>query len=281
MHLQKLLPIILFTILIICKAQGQAIPNASFEHWTTTNGIPALNQWTITAGQPSDTISPSPSTISYDSVYALQLKTKYVNGAGVSPSLASIRFPVNQNPKYLVGYLKAKRTGIGTAVIKVNIYSGNIKIGSGILKPADTAGNYQPFELAINYTQTAIADEAEIVFLSDDIINYAMNNTLWADKISFSEWPLGVGSNVAQNEAITIFPNPVTSILNIDFNSSINCKLELYLYDALGKVLSTKSVFATIGNNIYSIDMEKLATGNYALQVVIAKNTKTFKIVKH
>jgi Secretion system C-terminal sorting domain len=281
MHLQKLLPMILFTILSICKAQGQAIPNASFEHWTTTNGIPALDQWTITAGQSSDTISPSPSTMSYDSVYALLLKTKYVNGAGVSPSLASIRFPVNQNPKYLIGYLKAKRTGIGTAVIKVNIYSGNTKIGSGILKPADTTGNYKPFELAINYTQTTLADEAEIIFLSDDIINYALNNTLWVDKISFSEFPLAVGSNVAQNKTVTIFPNPVTSILNIEFNSSINCKLELYLYDALGKVLTTKSVFANIGANIYSMDMEKFATGNYALQVVTAENTKTFIFAKH
>jgi hypothetical protein len=274
MKIQKINVCLTFALLSAFAVKAQSIPNASFENWTMISGIQTLDQWVTTAGQPSDTISPSPSTISFDSLLSLQLKTKYVFGAGVVASIATIRYPINKNPNYFNGYYKSKRTGIGSAIIKVNLYNNTIKIGTGTLNIFDTIGNFSPFELMINYSQSLIADEAEIVFYSDNIINYALNNTLWIDKISFSDFPLSTNENFKVFDNISIYPNPVRDLLIIKLESET--KATMRIINMYGQELLKSQL--NVGIN--KLNVIKLNAGIYFVETSISGKKSVMKFIK-
>jgi Secretion system C-terminal sorting domain len=79
---------------------------------------------------------------------------------------------------------------------------------------------------------------------------------------------------------VSVYPNPVVNNLNINYTAAANGVVEMRLYDALGKVAASKTVSATKGMNIYTMDMEKFALGNYQLRVENGNGSHIFKIVK-
>ncbi len=72
---------------------------------------------------------------------------------------------------------------------------------------------------------------------------------------------------------IKIYPNPVTSILNIS-NSEAMSKIEVT--DMLGRTLSTK----VLNDLETKIDMSNLPNGTYLIQVTTDNANKTFKVIK-
>jgi hypothetical protein len=62
-----------------------------------------------------------------------------------------------------------------------------------------------------------------------------------------------------------VYPNPATSLLNIDFSMDKIVDLTFDLRDISGKVIYTSTAKASVGNNHKEINTTKLAAGVYML----------------
>lgn len=69
------------------------------------------------------------------------------------------------------------------------------------------------------------------------------------------------------------FPNPVKDILTVSYNSAIT---EAEVYNMIGQ----KVLYQDINANEATIDMSKLAEGNYLVKVASEDGIKTFKVIK-
>jgi len=78
-------------------------------------------------------------------------------------------------------------------------------------------------------------------------------------------------------EGVSIYPNPVSSIVSIDLSTLDNQLLELELLDLAGQVISHKSVSA---GTIESFDISGLSKGMYQVRIIAGDATKTSRIVK-
>ena len=75
---------------------------------------------------------------------------------------------------------------------------------------------------------------------------------------------------------ITIFPNPVSDCIHVEFNANFDSDVTVLLYDANGKL-----IYETINNasNIRSIPAENLSTGVYFLQLTNGSTEVTERIM--
>jgi len=96
----------------------------------------------------------------------------------------------------------------------------------------------------------------------------------WVDLIDFNTMTKSrtacTGGNIGINEAslmipTDVYPNPATSLLNIDFSMDKIVDLTFDLRDISGKVIYTSTAKASVGNNHKEINTTKLAAGVYML----------------
>lgn len=73
-----------------------------------------------------------------------------------------------------------------------------------------------------------------------------------------------------------LYPNPVSSILTVDFGQQINLDV-IELTDALGRIIQT---FKNFNGNQMQIDLAKESDGVYFLNLNLGQNTKTLRIIK-
>jgi hypothetical protein len=64
---------------------------------------------------------------------------------------------------------------------------------------------------------------------------------------------------------LSVWPNPVSQLVNITIHSTNSSLLNLKLYDAAGSLILMRQGKLSAGNNIMSIDMSKLPSGTYNL----------------
>lgn len=72
---------------------------------------------------------------------------------------------------------------------------------------------------------------------------------------------------------LKVYPNPVSSVLNLDFNRSIS---RADIYTIVGQQVMSQEVNATSGR----IDMSPLAAGTYLVKILVEGVTKTLKVIK-
>jgi hypothetical protein len=75
---------------------------------------------------------------------------------------------------------------------------------------------------------------------------------------------------------VQLYPNPVVSILTVDFGQTINLDA-IQLTDALGRIIQT---FKNFNGNQIQIDLAKESDGVYFLNLNLDKNSKTLRIIK-
>ena len=80
------------------------------------------------------------------------------------------------------------------------------------------------------------------------------------------------------------YPNPVSDILTVGFNSSTdqNVTTKLYtvkLIDATGRVINTETNIANAGNNQVEMSVKGLASGLYLIQFQIGDHKEQIRIV--
>ena len=79
-------------------------------------------------------------------------------------------------------------------------------------------------------------------------------------------------SNLSSNNQVSVFPNPASGVLNVNFNNSSNSVFNLF--DAAGRKVMSKNLVNA--NN--TIDIIGLAKGIYQVQVVNGENVTTKKL---
>ncbi|MFI1743536.1 T9SS type A sorting domain-containing protein [Thalassobellus sediminis] len=131
------------------------------------------------------------------------------------------------------------------------------------------------YVLTINGTDlnsTPIPFQFDATLGAIDFFSVGDNNSYWIDNIVFDSGPLLSADELTTNN-FSVFPNPVSDVLNIRSATSVD-KIEVY--NLLGKL-----VFSTTPKNISpNIDMSSLYSGMYLVKIIIGDTSKTVKVIK-
>lgn len=86
---------------------------------------------------------------------------------------------------------------------------------------------------------------------------------------------------VAEESApeITVFPNPTTGTINLDYTTSKEENIDVRILNITGKVILSENVQASEGQNILHYDISAQTDGVYILQVVANNETVTRKVI--
>jgi hypothetical protein len=88
-------------------------------------------------------------------------------------------------------------------------------------------------------------------------------------------------TQVYTNSFVAVYPNPTSSLLNIDIQSKVNCKTTLKVYDVVGKIVFEENIELTKGINKIQQDYTSLASGTYIMTFTdIDGVAHKFKFVK-
>lgn len=105
--------------------------------------------------------------------------------------------------------------------------------------------------------------------------NRAVTRIIWGDGV-------GIKDLIAPKDkvAINVYPNPARNTVNFEFKHSGNSHAYAIVRDLSGRIVSSKNYGRVLaGNQKYSLDVSKLAAGNYILefntdtQVAVSKIT--------
>ena len=77
---------------------------------------------------------------------------------------------------------------------------------------------------------------------------------------------------------ITIFPNPITDFLNLEFSNFQNELIEIRIIDLSGKIIFYD--FASSERNFHKINTNFLKLGTYILEIITENEKDLFKIQK-
>lgn len=87
---------------------------------------------------------------------------------------------------------------------------------------------------------------------------------------TFVIWSPFTTSVIDQSKLVStsLFPNPSTDAVNLQFSSEFNDDIELYIVDQLGRIVGGSSATITQGENKLSISVANLSSGSYQLVMV-------------
>ncbi|MBK8602228.1 MAG: T9SS type A sorting domain-containing protein [Saprospiraceae bacterium] len=80
---------------------------------------------------------------------------------------------------------------------------------------------------------------------------------------------------------ISIYPNPVSTLLNLKFMSSEAVKTNVLIYNTMGELVKSEAIEVKIGENNSVINLSKLPNGVYTIQMLIEGKMYTEKIIKN
>lgn len=91
--------------------------------------------------------------------------------------------------------------------------------------------------------------------------------------------PVGVNEINNNVASVSLYPNPVASLLNVDFNLEQTESITIEMVDVLGKVAYSTSMKAAAGTNSHKINVKNMASGIYSLNIISGNNITSNKIV--
>jgi PKD repeat protein len=82
----------------------------------------------------------------------------------------------------------------------------------------------------------------------------------------------------ADNGIITVFPNPVSEILNLNLNMPVATTTPVLLYDAIGRLVHSTFIYS--GESIVSINVAQLPKGVYLVLLSLPDGNLTTRIIR-
>jgi hypothetical protein len=113
------------------------------------------------------------------------------------------------------------------------------------------------------------------LILNDTIFNKGSYDIVVA-KLDFVT---NISEYYSEPSKIFIYPNPTNSILNINYNSVIEEKIKIVIYDALGRIAFHKNYDSGIGINNLIVNLQKLSNGIYTLEFSTKDNNIREKVI--
>lgn len=130
-------------------------------------------------------------------------------------------------------------------------------------------GDASPLSNAQNPTHTYTVSGSYTVSL-------IVGNACGSDTIN----DIVLGADASLLTGIKVYPNPTQNVLNITLQEVDFANASLVLYDSKGAKMAEKSLDPVRGNAIETLDMTKLASGVYILQLNDGTNSAFLKVVK-
>lgn len=107
----------------------------------------------------------------------------------------------------------------------------------------------------------------------------AVGNIFYTVSKKFTLWDPNLSTEKVALDNLKIYPNPTTSLLNIEFSSTDIEKVKFDIFDLNGRLI--KTVSQENSNQInQQINVESLQTGTYILVINTGKYTSTHKFIK-
>jgi hypothetical protein len=152
------------------------IPNGDFELWDT---MPNLYDWQTNS---------CPACVPPYETYIVQKVTDASHGQyaakfiynNVYSSLANNKFPISLHPSLLTGYIKSDIANGDTAIIHVDLFSGNNIVDDGNFYETSSNANYKKIEISISQTSPTV-DSALIKIVGGK----KQNTELYVDNLVF------------------------------------------------------------------------------------------------
>ncbi|MFN8303338.1 MAG: C25 family cysteine peptidase [Saprospiraceae bacterium] len=115
-----------------------------------------------------------------------------------------------------------------------------------------------------------------------DEVSSAGSDRCWVDQISLPPHQVAVGTHTPDSEAVLVqaSPNPTTGPLNVGLELSKEQRIDMALFDLLGRQLRGFEGRLAAGATTQAFDMSGLAPGVYLLQVRGENFSRTVKIVR-
>lgn len=138
----------------------------------------------------------------------------------------------------------------------------------------------------INNIQTtySIDNISKMTFSSGNILIDQINGNdveFYVDSvryIAFQLYTVGIQENRSDNQKISVYPNPVCSILNIDLRNIAEDNGTIQIMSMNGSLL--KSIPITFDANPLQIDVSGFAQGVYLCKINCTSKSETLKFIK-
>jgi hypothetical protein len=101
---------------------------------------------------------------------------------------------------------------------------------------------------------------------SNMIVKDMMGNVVYSETISLKGSFTGIEDLKAEPD-IKLWPNPVTSKLNIRYSGGYQSKINIEICDIMGKMVSTESYFDISDGYEFSVNTESLKQGIYICRI--------------
>src|SRR5262249_44645485 len=100
--------------------------------------------------------------------------------------------------------------------------------------------------------------------------------------VTFTTAAMKADESTSDQEALTIYPNPASKELTVNFSNGVEGKVMIRLYDVSGKLMLAMETSAIAGMNQQKLDLNLFPAGLYTLQITMAdgsiKNQKVIKV---
>lgn len=137
----------------------------------------------------------------------------------------------------------------------------------------------RPYSLLFN-SPCVDAGNTDTTGLNIHIHDLAKNPRIWNNRIDMGayEWnSLGATENQVNN-GVSLFPNPTTDRLTIEFETDIKSDVNIELYNLQGVKTKTWH-YSNISQSTYNIDLSELETGVYTIVIVTVGTILAEKII--
>src|SRR5690606_29837524 len=104
----------------------------------------------------------------------------------------------------------------------------------------------------------------------------AVGNIFYTVSKKFTLWDPNVSVGKVELKNLKIYPNPATTVLNIEFSTETSGKTTFNIFDLNGRLIKTVSQENSYQIN-QQINVESLQTGTYILVINTGKYTSTHK----
>ncbi len=234
----------------ICAGENITFNNTS----TPSNGTFA---WTFESGSPGSSNSQNPS-ITYNTAGTFDVELTVSNSAGSDTHTMTNYITVNSSPS------------ASTSSTGENLWTG----GDNGTATVVASGGTPPY--TYSWSEPGVGNDSIATGL--DAGNYTV--TVTDDEGCQATSTVTVGNNVGINdlelaEAISIYPNPTSGALNVEFPLESNI-IDITVSDVIGRTISKINV---VGLERTTIDFNGMAEGIYHLNFLAVDKKATKKVV--
>jgi hypothetical protein len=294
--MKKSLLLLMAGIALCSISIAQTIPNTGFESWTTMTGYDNPAGWgtmnnlsSMASVYTAEKGTPGSPGTAYLKLTSKMVGPAVMNGIAVSGVLDSMTmmpksgFAFNQRPATFSGKWQHMIYGSSQGSVSVTLTRWDVPSNTRVtVATANTtlsgmAMSWANFTKTFTYTDGGFPDTC-IIFLKASGATPAVSDYLWVDNLAFTGSVAGIDENNNINN-LTLYPNPASENMTIEFNSVSSTTIKIELLDVTGKVIKNVNANNVIGDYKYSMNTSDLAKGIYFLKISSDKSIETKKVI--